>query len=158
MPPLWAITYTYHICVHRSWGVCYTYGTWFGLEALACMNRRYDLGWATIFVVRVRGGRLLALVPVVITFASKQVSWVLTNLLHWSWMHLRSITQPQLTLIFTAEPSAALILLHWPWRNLRTITQPQLTDHFQLHCWAFSCSDLATRLAELEQVIPLVTK
>lgn len=28
----------------RSWGVCFTYGTWFGLEALACMNRRYDLG------------------------------------------------------------------------------------------------------------------
>lgn len=29
----------------RSWGVCFTYGTWFGLEALACMNRRYDLGF-----------------------------------------------------------------------------------------------------------------
>jgi len=28
----------------RSWGVCYTYGTWFGLEALAAMGRRYDLG------------------------------------------------------------------------------------------------------------------
>jgi lanosterol synthase len=29
-----------------SWGVCFTYGTWFGLEGLACMNRRYDLGTA----------------------------------------------------------------------------------------------------------------
>ncbi len=29
----------------RCWGVCFTYGTWFGLEALACMGRRYDLGW-----------------------------------------------------------------------------------------------------------------
>ncbi|XP_064402287.1 lanosterol synthase-like isoform X2 [Halichondria panicea] len=28
------------------WGVCFTYGTWFGLEALACMGRRYDLGTA----------------------------------------------------------------------------------------------------------------
>ena len=25
--------------------MCFTYGTWFGLEALACMNRRYDLGF-----------------------------------------------------------------------------------------------------------------
>ena len=32
----------------RSWGVCFTYGTWFGLEALACMNRRYDLGFVLI--------------------------------------------------------------------------------------------------------------
>ncbi|XP_003383177.1 PREDICTED: lanosterol synthase [Amphimedon queenslandica] len=29
-----------------SWGVCFTYGTWFGLEALASMNRRYDYGTA----------------------------------------------------------------------------------------------------------------
>ena len=35
----------------RSWGVCFTYGTWFGLEALACMGRRYDLGY--IFYKRV---------------------------------------------------------------------------------------------------------
>eukprot|EP00731_Ephydatia_muelleri_P035599 Em0140g2a len=27
-----------------SWGVCFTYGTWFGLEALGCMGRRFDLG------------------------------------------------------------------------------------------------------------------
>lgn len=25
----------------RSWGVCFTYGTWFGLEALACMQHMY---------------------------------------------------------------------------------------------------------------------
>ena len=25
--------------------MCFTYGTWFGLEALACMGRRYDLGY-----------------------------------------------------------------------------------------------------------------
>ena len=25
--------------------MCFTYGTWFGLEALACMKRRYDLGF-----------------------------------------------------------------------------------------------------------------
>ena len=25
--------------------MCFTYGTWFGLEALACMDRRYDLGY-----------------------------------------------------------------------------------------------------------------
>ena len=32
--------------------MCFTYGTWFGLEALACMNRRYDLGLvASVFVV-----------------------------------------------------------------------------------------------------------
>ena len=28
--------------------MCFTYGTWFGLEALACMNRRYDLGFVLI--------------------------------------------------------------------------------------------------------------
>lgn len=32
------------------WGVCFTYGTWFGLEALACMGRRYDCGTAGIEV------------------------------------------------------------------------------------------------------------
>ena len=31
--------------------MCFTYGTWFGLEALACMGRRYDLGY--IFYNRV---------------------------------------------------------------------------------------------------------
>lgn len=25
----------------RSWGVCFTYGTWFGLEAFACMGHVY---------------------------------------------------------------------------------------------------------------------
>lgn len=25
----------------RSWGVCFTYGTWFALEAFACMQHRY---------------------------------------------------------------------------------------------------------------------
>lgn len=29
-----------------SWGVCFTYGTWFGLEALACMGRTYNHGTA----------------------------------------------------------------------------------------------------------------
>ncbi|XP_078656025.1 lanosterol synthase-like [Branchiostoma floridae x Branchiostoma belcheri] len=35
-----------------SWGVCFTYGTWFGLEAMACMGHRYDLGTATEAVTR----------------------------------------------------------------------------------------------------------
>ena len=26
----------------RSWGVCFTYGAWFALEAFACMAYRYD--------------------------------------------------------------------------------------------------------------------
>nr|XP_006825099.1 PREDICTED: lanosterol synthase-like [Saccoglossus kowalevskii] len=30
-----------------SWGVCFTYGAWFGLEAYSCMGCRYDLGTAT---------------------------------------------------------------------------------------------------------------
>ncbi|XP_072022420.1 lanosterol synthase-like [Amphiura filiformis] len=30
-----------------SWGVCFTYGTWFGLEAFACMGHRYDNDTAT---------------------------------------------------------------------------------------------------------------
>ncbi|XP_070566081.1 lanosterol synthase-like [Ptychodera flava] len=30
-----------------SWGVCFTYGTWFGLEAFASEGYRYDLGTAT---------------------------------------------------------------------------------------------------------------
>ena len=34
-----------YFILYRSWGVCFTYGTWFGLEALACMDRRYDLGY-----------------------------------------------------------------------------------------------------------------
>lgn len=25
----------------RSWGVCFTYGIWFGLEAFACMGHVY---------------------------------------------------------------------------------------------------------------------
>ncbi|XP_058517511.1 lanosterol synthase isoform X2 [Ochotona princeps] len=29
-----------------SWGVCFTYGTWFGLEAFACMGQRYQEGSA----------------------------------------------------------------------------------------------------------------
>jgi lanosterol synthase len=29
-----------------SWGVCFTYGTWFGLEALAAFGRRFDFGTA----------------------------------------------------------------------------------------------------------------
>eukprot|EP00058_Branchiostoma_floridae_P020672 XP_002606162.1 hypothetical protein BRAFLDRAFT_92029 [Branchiostoma floridae] len=36
----------------RSWGVCFTYGTWFGLEAMACMGHRYDIGTATEAVTR----------------------------------------------------------------------------------------------------------
>lgn len=27
-----------------SWGVCFTYGTWFGLEAFACMGETYRGG------------------------------------------------------------------------------------------------------------------
>lgn len=27
-----------------SWGVCFTYGTWFGLEAFACMGQTYRDG------------------------------------------------------------------------------------------------------------------
>lgn len=27
-----------------SWGVCFTYGTWFGLEAFACMGQVYRDG------------------------------------------------------------------------------------------------------------------
>lgn len=27
-----------------SWGVCFTYGTWFGLEAFACMGHTYHDG------------------------------------------------------------------------------------------------------------------
>ncbi|XP_071477715.1 lanosterol synthase-like [Diadema antillarum] len=30
-----------------SWGVCFTYATWFGLEGLGCMGQRYDLDTAT---------------------------------------------------------------------------------------------------------------
>ncbi|CAM4618962.1 unnamed protein product [Lepidochelys olivacea] len=29
-----------------SWGVCFTYGTWFGLEALACLQHTYENGAA----------------------------------------------------------------------------------------------------------------
>ncbi|KAK7877942.1 hypothetical protein WMY93_031418 [Mugilogobius chulae] len=28
----------------RSWGVCFTYGTWFGLEAFACLGHKYQDG------------------------------------------------------------------------------------------------------------------
>ena len=27
---------------YGSWGVCFTYGAWFGLEAYACMGQGYD--------------------------------------------------------------------------------------------------------------------
>nr|XP_036879554.1 lanosterol synthase [Manis javanica] len=33
-----------------SWGVCFTYGTWFGLEALACMGHTYREGAACVEV------------------------------------------------------------------------------------------------------------
>ncbi|KAI0227929.1 Lanosterol synthase [Lamellibrachia satsuma] len=29
---------------YGNWGVCFTYGAWFGLEAFACMGCRYDSG------------------------------------------------------------------------------------------------------------------
>jgi len=29
------------MCV-RSWGVCFTYGAYFGLEAIACMGHTYE--------------------------------------------------------------------------------------------------------------------
>lgn len=29
------------VLVLRSWGVCFTYGIWFGLEAFACMGHTY---------------------------------------------------------------------------------------------------------------------
>lgn len=35
-----------------SWGVCFTYGTWFGLEAFACMGHVYKDGWARAEVQR----------------------------------------------------------------------------------------------------------
>lgn len=35
-----------------SWGVCFTYGTWFGLEAFACMGQRYQDGTACAEVSR----------------------------------------------------------------------------------------------------------
>eukprot|EP00126_Sphaerothecum_destruens_P005426 Sdes_comp18756_c0_seq4m9147 len=30
-----------------SWGVCFTYGTWFGIEGLACLGETYEHGGAT---------------------------------------------------------------------------------------------------------------
>uniref|UniRef100_A0A452VNG3 Terpene cyclase/mutase family member n=1 Tax=Ursus maritimus TaxID=29073 RepID=A0A452VNG3_URSMA len=33
-----------HSWVCGSWGVCFTYGTWFGLEAFACMGQTYRSG------------------------------------------------------------------------------------------------------------------
>ncbi|XP_030661943.1 lanosterol synthase isoform X2 [Nomascus leucogenys] len=35
-----------------SWGVCFTYGTWFGLEAFACMGQTYQDGTACAAVSR----------------------------------------------------------------------------------------------------------
>nr|XP_021525891.1 lanosterol synthase [Aotus nancymaae] len=35
-----------------SWGVCFTYGTWFGLEAFACMGQSYRDGTACAEVSR----------------------------------------------------------------------------------------------------------
>ncbi|KAM9253585.1 lanosterol synthase isoform 1-T1 [Dugong dugon] len=35
-----------------SWGVCFTYGTWFGLEAFACMGHGYQDGAACMEVTR----------------------------------------------------------------------------------------------------------
>uniref|UniRef100_A0A3B4B2E9 Squalene cyclase C-terminal domain-containing protein n=1 Tax=Periophthalmus magnuspinnatus TaxID=409849 RepID=A0A3B4B2E9_9GOBI len=32
-----------------SWGVCFTYGTWFGLEALACLGHMEGGGWGEDF-------------------------------------------------------------------------------------------------------------
>ncbi|KAF4087142.1 hypothetical protein AMELA_G00092240 [Ameiurus melas] len=33
-----------HPCAVRSWGVCFTYGAWFGLEAFACMGHIFQDG------------------------------------------------------------------------------------------------------------------
>ncbi|XP_076975368.1 lanosterol synthase [Tamandua tetradactyla] len=38
-----------------SWGVCFTYGTWFGLEAFACMGHVYCSGTACAEVARACG-------------------------------------------------------------------------------------------------------
>lgn len=37
------------LCVfaYRSWGVCFTYGAWFGLEAFACMGYSYNDKYVT---------------------------------------------------------------------------------------------------------------
>ncbi|XP_023396782.1 lanosterol synthase isoform X3 [Loxodonta africana] len=35
-----------------SWGVCFTYGTWFGLEAFACMGHIYQDGAACVEITR----------------------------------------------------------------------------------------------------------
>lgn len=32
------------LCPFSSWGVCFTYGAWFGLEAFACMGHTYRGG------------------------------------------------------------------------------------------------------------------
>ena len=29
-------------CRYGSWGVCFTYGTWFGVEALAAMGETFE--------------------------------------------------------------------------------------------------------------------
>ena len=34
--------------------MCFTYGTWFGLESLACMNRRFDYGYDIIVTSSLR--------------------------------------------------------------------------------------------------------
>ncbi len=39
----------YSACL-RSWGVCFTYGVWFGLEAFACMGHTFQNGYVICFV------------------------------------------------------------------------------------------------------------
>ncbi len=38
----------YSACL-RSWGVCFTYGVWFGLEAFACMGHTFQNGYVIGF-------------------------------------------------------------------------------------------------------------
>lgn len=40
----WAAEPPFRVSPSSSWGVCFTYGTWFGLEAFACMGQIYRDG------------------------------------------------------------------------------------------------------------------
>lgn len=40
----WALRLRFLVSPSSSWGVCFTYGTWFGLEAFSCMGHTYRNG------------------------------------------------------------------------------------------------------------------
>lgn len=40
----WALRLHFLVSPSSSWGVCFTYGTWFGLEAFSCMGHTYRNG------------------------------------------------------------------------------------------------------------------